>query len=349
MAPSAYSPRKSLIGSTVAALIIAAGVGLGWLYFHRADLNPLSEDAILTANLVHVAASVPGRIVTIAVAENGSVRQGELVFAVDDEPYRLAAQKAAADLAVAEAALETQRRTISAEKSNAQIAGEQVTRARTNLALAEQTLARLSALLPKGYVTAQQVDDARTARDDARVSLTQALKQAEAADVLVSTLDGAKALVDARRAALAIAQRNLASTQVRAPHDGRVVGLTVATGEVVAPGQSLFTLVVTQAWYASASFLETELDRIAVGDCARIYVLANRSIPIEGRVEGIGWGVTSEDLLNIPRALPYLPKSLNWVRISQRFPVRIRLIDPPADLMRVGASAVAVVRHGDRC
>ncbi len=72
-------------------------------------------------------------------------------------------------------------------------------------------------------------------------------------------------------------------------------------------------------------FRETELKHIKVGDCATVYVMADRQRAIQGRVEGIGWGVSSEDMLNIPRGLPYVPKSLNWVRVVQRFPVRISL------------------------
>ncbi|MCS0501940.1 multidrug transporter subunit MdtN [Ancylobacter mangrovi] len=349
MAPSAYSHRRSLLGSTIGALIIVGAIAAGWFYFRQAELNPLSEDAVLTANIVNIASTVPGKIVAIAVSENQKVARGSLLFAIDPEPYRLAVDQAKADLKIAEAARDTQRRTIAAEQSNAAIAAEQVNRARTNLALAEQTLGRLTPLLPKGYVTAQQVDDARTARDDARLSLNQAGKQAEAADSLVTTLDAADALVEARRAALAIAERNLANTEIRAPNDGRVVGLSVSTGEIVAPGQSVFTLIDTDNWYASAFFRETELGQITVGDCARVFTLADRSVNITGTVEGIGWGVVSEDILNIPRNLPYVPKSLNWVRIVQRFPVRIRLADPPENLMRMGASAVAIVHHGDRC
>ncbi|MCB4767875.1 multidrug transporter subunit MdtN [Ancylobacter sp. Lp-2] len=349
MAASAYSHRRSLFGSSIAALIIVGAIAAGWRYLDMAKDRPLSEDAVLTANVVNIASTVPGRIVTLAVAENQKVAKGDLLFTVDPEPYRLAAAQARADLRIAEATRDGQRRTIAAEQSNAAIAGEQITRARTNLALAEQTLARLTPLLPKGYVTAQQVDDARTARDDARTSLAQAVKQAEAADSLVSTLDTSEALVEARRAALAIAERSLANTEVRAPHDGRVVGLTTATGQIVAPGQSVFTLIDTSDWYASASFRETELPAIAVGDCARVYALADRSVSIAGTVQGVSWGVISEDVLNLPRALPYVPKSLNWVRIQQRFPVRIRLIDPPENLMRIGASAVAIVHHGERC
>ncbi|MCX5495720.1 multidrug transporter subunit MdtN [Kaistia dalseonensis] len=349
MAASAYSRRHRLLGSLIALLVVIGSVYVGWLYYKRTESNPLSEDAVITANIVNIAATVPGRIVTLEVAENQKVAKGARLFSIDPQPYRLAVDQARADLKIAEATRDAQMRSISAEQSNAAIAVQQIDRARTNLSLAEQTLARLTPLLPKGYVTAQQVDDARTARDDARTSLAQAIKQSEAADSLISTIDASEALVEARRAALAIAEQSLANTEVFAPHDGRVVGLNISTGEFVAPGQSVFTLINTEAWFASASFRETELTSVAVGDCARLYVLADRSRPVEGRVEGLGWGVISENVVNLPRGLPYVPKSLNWVRIVQPFPVRIRLIDPPEDLMRMGASAVAIVNHGRQC
>lgn len=349
MAASAYARKHSTLGVIVALAIVIAMVAAGWLYLRRAANNPMSEDATLSANVVNIAATVPGRVVTIAAAENQRVRAGDLLFALDPKPYELAVAQVAADLALAEAALEAQSRTIAAEQSNAVIATQQVERARANLALAEATLNRLLPLAPKGYVTAQQVDDARTARADAQTSLDQALRQAEAADALVSTLAASEALVAARRAALAIAEHDLAATQVRAPHDGLVVGLSVSTGEIVAPGQALFTLIDSSAWFAAATFPETQLSHVAVGDCALVYVLADRSRPVTGRVAGIGWGVASGDLVNLPIGVPYVPKSLKWVRIVQRFPVRIALEDPPAGLMRMGASAVAVVRHGDDC
>lgn len=349
MAGSAYSRRKTAGGALVAVLAAIVAVGVGWLYVSRSNSNPLSEDAVLTASVVNIAPAVAGRIETIDVAENQKVAKGDLLFTIDPEPYRLAVMQASADLQLAEATRESQGRSVAAEQSNAAVAASQVTRAQTNLALTEQTLARLTPMLPKGYVTAQQVDDARTLRDDARTSLDQAVRQSQAADVLVGNIEASQAVVAARRAALAIAESGLANTEVRAPHDGRVVGLTTATGEFVVPGQSLFTLIDTQAWYASASFPETEIPDIQIGDCATVYALADRSVALKGRVQGIGWGVISEELINLPRGLPYVPKSLNWVRIAQRFPVRIYLQEPPEELMRMGASAVAIVHRGKTC
>ena len=349
MTRSAYTRKYTVAGIVIALLIVVGAVWSGWWYVQRAANNPMSEDAVLKASVVNVAATVAGQVVTLAVSDNQRVARGDLLFELDAEPYKLAVAQTLADLHIAEAERDAQRRTISAEKSNAAIASEQIRRARNNLALAETTLARLLPLESKGYVTAQRVDDARTARRDAQTSLEQAQRQAEAADALVTTLASSDALVEARQAALAIAERALAATKVHAPHDGLVVGLNVSTGEVVAPGQALFTLIDTRHWYAVATFPETELSRIAIGDCAKVYVLSDRSHPVVGSVESIGWGVLAEDVLSLPRGLPYVPKSLNWVRIVQRFPVRIRLDNPPSNLMRQGASAVTVIKSGEPC
>ncbi|MBO2583514.1 multidrug transporter subunit MdtN [Shewanella algae] len=349
MANSAYVRRYSAIGIVLATVIIVGAIFSVWRYTKLNKENPLSEDAVLTADVVNVASMVAGRVVKIAVSDNQRVAKGDLLFELDHEPYSLVVEQARADLKLAEALRDAQSRTIKAELSNAAIANEQVRRARTNLALAEGALARIQPLAGKGYITAQQLDDARTVRDDAQTSLEQALHQSAAAEALVTTLDESEALVAARRAALAIAEHELAATQVRSPHDGLVVGLNISTGEIVAPGQSLFTLIDTSNWYASATFPETELANIAVGDCAQVYVLADSSNIILGRVDSVGWGVISEELINLPRNVPYVPKSLNWVRIVQRFPVRIRLNNPPASLLRVGASAVAVIKHNEGC
>jgi multidrug efflux system membrane fusion protein len=77
--------------------------------------------------------------------------------------------------------------------------------------------------------------------------------------------------------------------------------------------------------------------------------MIDRRQSIRGEVESIGWGVLDEERVNLPRALPLVERSMNWVRVAQRFPVRIRLIDPPQDLMRVGASAVVEIGHGPSC
>jgi len=127
------------------------------------------------------------------------------------------------------------------------------------------------------------------------------------------------------------------------------VGLSVSSGEFAAPGQSLFTLINTEEWFASANLRETDLAAVRSGDCVTVYSMVDRRQPIRGIVDSLGWGVMDQDRINLPRSVPYVERSLNWVRVAQRFPVRIRLENPPSQVMRLGASAVIEVKHGHQC
>ena len=333
----------------ISLAIIAVAIILGLYALHLRSIRPSTDDATIDADVVHVAAVVGGRIIDIPVAENVHVAKGDLLFQIDPVPYRLAVNQAQADLGVAQAALATQRRVLSTQRSAATIAAEQVRSATTNLDLATRTVVRLRPLAAKGYVPTQQFDQAMTAQHDATTSLAQAREQQAAAAQAVDTEAGAEATVQARQAALAIAQRNLEDTTVRASHAGRVVGLSVLTGEIIAPSQSLFTLVNDDEWFAVGNFREIDLHAIAVGDCATAYSMIDRDRPIKGIVQGIGSGVLDTDRVNLPHSVPYVERSLNWVKVAQRFPVRIRLEDPPEGLMRLGATAVVEVNHGAAC
>lgn len=315
----------------------------------RSKRYPSTDDATIDAEVVHVAPAVGGRILKIGVAENAHVHRGDLLFQIDPLPYQTAVEQAEAELTLARAALGTQGRAVATQRSGATIATDQVGRAAANQALAARTVARLKPLAASGYVPRQQLDQAEVALRDANSSLAQAREQQSAAHVAIDTVEGATAAVRARGAALVLAKRALADTTVRAPHDGRVVGLTVLSGEMVAPSQSLFTLVADEEWHAVGNFREGALRHVAPGDCATVYSLIDPSRAIRGTVDGVGSGVLDTDRVNLPRSVPYVEKSLNWVRVAQRFPVRVKLDAPPAQLMKLGASAVIEVRHGAAC
>ena len=347
----ANTPKTStrLLARLVMLTAVLAACSAAFLYWRYLDHNLLSEDAVLQADVVHISTPVPGRLIELSVKEGDRVSQGQVLFRIDPQTYQLREQQAQAELAVAKAALNAQERRVRAETANASIADQQIERARTNLTLAEKTYARLEPLAKKGYVTKQDLDAAYTAMRDAQVSLGQAQAQSVAARELISELEAAKASVNVGESAVSLAQKALSDTVVRAPHDGLIVGLKVATGEYLGPDQALFTLIDSRQWFATALYRETELGAITAGMCAQAYVLADPSRVVQGRVASIGWGVASSDFIPLPRSLPYVQKSLNWVRVAQRFPVRIELIDPPADLMRIGASASVVVRTDEPC
>jgi membrane fusion protein, multidrug efflux system len=322
---TAGKTRTKFGGRLISIVVIACAIALGIYAFHESNAHPTSSDSSIDADVVHVAAAVGGRIIELPVVENMRVAKDSLLFQIDPLPYRLAVEQGTAELGIA--------------RSNAAVATDQTKSAKENHDLAKRTLERLRPLAANGYVPQQQLDQAQVSEKDTATKLVQAQESQAAAETTVR----------ARTAALGIAQRQLDDTTVRATHNGLVVGLTVSTGEFVAPAQALFTLINTDEWFAVANFRETDLSSISVADCATVFSMLDRKVPIKGAVQGIGWGVIDQDRVNVPRSVPYVERSLNWVRVAQRFPVRVRLEQPPQDLMRLGASAVVEIKHGAAC
>lgn len=341
--------RHSPIATLISVAIVACGVFAVIYALRQRASHPSTDDATIDADLIHVAAAVGGRIVAIPVTENEQVAAGALLFQIDPPPYRLAVAQARADLAVARAMLATQGRGIATQQSAAIVAGGQITRARSNLDLANRTVARLRPLVAPGYVPVQQLDQAEAAARDAATSLVQAREQEAGARGAVDTQAAGQATVTAREAALAIAERALRDTDVRAPFAGQVVGLRVSAGEMVLPSQSLFTLVRTDAWFAVANLREFDLAHLAAGECATVYSMIDNAQPIHATLQGIGAGVLDDARIDLPRSVPYIERSMNWVRVAQRFPVRFALSPAPDRLLRLGASAVVEVGHGAAC
>lgn len=247
----------------------------------RLDERPRTDDAFLYADTANIAPEVSGRIISLNVRNNQSVRAGEMLFVIDPEQYQL--------------------------KLDATQAQYQ---------LASITLARMEPLLSKGYVTAEQIDEARASQESSRANE-------------------------------ALTQRDLNHTTVIAHINGKIVGLNNTVGQYVNTGTPLFTIIDNSKWYAIANFRETDVAKMEIGATVTVYVMAQPNQALTGHIESIGWGVTNEDAILNFGGLPTIPTTLNWVRLAQRFPVRILLDHPPDNLMRVGASAVVVV-HTDR-
>ncbi|PID95754.1 MAG: multidrug transporter [Alphaproteobacteria bacterium] len=325
---------------------VLAALALIVYALRQAEHRPHTDAAQVSAPIIRLSTTVPGRVVEVMVENNQLVNAGDPLFRVDPEPYELELVRAQAALATAQSELAQGQRNLELERSNAEVADNQIARARNNLALAQQTLARLEPLLSSGYVTAQEVDTARTSVSDALVTLEQALAHAEGTREFVGTLDTRLAQVDLTRASVALAERNLRNTVLYAPVTGRVTGLTLNAGEYVVTGTVLFSLVDTAHWHVTALFRETDLPVIREGSEAQVFLLAAPDTPIKGTVTGIGWAIRSGEEAHI-MGLPAVANRIDWVRTARRFPVEVLLHDPPADLTRVGISAsVRIVGDG---
>ncbi len=333
---------RRLLGALFSLAAIAAAVVAIVLTAQRLDHRPRTDDAYIDADIVHMAPDVSGRVVALNVHENQQVHAGDVLFTIDPEPYRLQLAEARAQLAGLQAQLSVTTDQVASQNSKADAANTAIGSARAQLALASSTLGRLEPLLPRGYVTPEQVDQARTSQRTAQIALQQARQQAQEARQGVSSTKPIEQQIAAAQASLALAERNMRLTEVRAPCAGVITGLDIAVGEYGAAGHPLFTIIDTERWYAVGNFRETDLDGLQPGQHARVYVLSTPGRALDGVVDSLGGGVAPDEGVTFA-GLPHVPRSLSWVRIAQRFPVRIRLLSPPPGLMRLGASAVIVI------
>ena len=129
------------------------------------------------------------------------------------------------------------------------------------------------------------------------------------------------------------AQYNLDNCKVHAPFDARVTNLILSEGAYAHTGQQIFTLIDARNWWAIGNFRETQLKHIAPGMKADVYVLSRPTVRLQGIVDSIGYGVTPDTdvISNLGNGLPDVQRTLNWVHLASRYPVRVRITDTQAD------------------
>jgi membrane fusion protein, multidrug efflux system len=342
-----HRPSPRVIGRVTTLALIAAVIVSGVLVLRHLDALPRTDDAIITADTIHVAPEVAGRIATLNVKDDATVRRGDVLFTIESERFELNLAQARAQVQSLEAQIGLTDRKVSSEVTAVSVARAHAEAARARLKEATDTLERLEPLLAERFVTPQQIDMARTAKATAESQLAGALSATRQTREAVGDSKALAAQLLAARALVGLAERDLRNTIVRAPFDGRIVGVTTSVGQLVDPLRALFTLINTSRWYIIADFRETELPSVRPGDPATGYVMTDPGVRLHGEVESVGSAVAGLENLAIA-GVPPVQRDLNWIRIAQRFPVRILLEDPPPELMRIGASAVVVVRHGRR-
>ncbi|KLU26498.1 multidrug resistance protein MdtN [Caballeronia mineralivorans PML1(12)] len=311
------------------------------------DRAPRTDDAYVYADTIDVVPEVSGRIVELAVRDNQAVKQGDLLFRIDPRSYQDALTRGKASLVALDRQIELTQRTVNAQQYNAQSVRAAVERARAAASQASDTLHRMEPLLSHGYVSAEDVDRARTAQRATQAELSAAQLQAQQAAAAVSGVDALVAQRAVVMAEIAIAELNLEYATVRAPFDGRIVSLKTSTGQFASALKPVFTLIDTRHWYVVANFRETELKGVRAGSPATVYLMSDTGQRFQGAVDSISYGVATDEAgLALPGGLPRIQRTLNWVHVSQRFPVKIRVDNPNPDLFRVGTSAVAVLQPG---
>lgn len=339
------TPTANKASKKYLAIALVAVTVLALLFVLRAvDREPRTDDAYVYADTIDVVPEVNGRIAELAVRDNQAIKQGDLLFQIDPRPYKDALMRTQASLVALDKQIALSQRAVNAQQYNARSAHAAVERARAAATQATDTLRRTEPLLSPGYVSAQDVDLARTAQRATQAELAAAELQAQQAAAAVSGVDALVAQRAMVEAEIAIAELNLEFATVRAPFDGRVASLKTSTGQFASALKPVFTLIDTRQWYVVANFRETELKGIHVGTLATVYLLSDASRRFRGTVDSISYGVLpNEGGVALPGGLPRIERTLNWVHVAQRFPVKIRVEHPDPELFRIGTSAVAVL------
>ncbi|MGE5153093.1 MAG: HlyD family secretion protein [Bdellovibrio bacteriovorus] len=314
--------RPMLIGIPVLAVL----GGAGWWYANYSEAHPSTSDAYLGRHVVRIAAQVSGPIQSVLVRNNQAVKAGDPLLTIDPAPFELAVRQA-------EAQLQQAKDSLAAADARVTAAQGQVASAQANASEAEHHGERITALASKGLASKDEAESARKAELDARAALDSARAELLAAQSARGALGSENASVKAAQTALDRARLDLEHTRIAAPADGSVGDFDLRPGGYVDAGSPLFALVESQEVWVDANFKETDLPRIRLGQPATVSVdlLPGRSFA--GRVEGLSPASGAAFSL-----LPPENATGNWVKVTQRFAVRIRILDPVPEL-RVGASA----------
>jgi membrane fusion protein (multidrug efflux system) len=299
-----------------------------------------TENANLRQARVMITSEAAGRITDVSVADSAIVKAGDVLFMVDAEPYRIALSQADASLAAARLSVEQLRAAYSQAIAQESIANGEVDYAKAQFD-------RATDLAGKGINTQSALDEARRDLDKAREEQTaarQGIASARAAlggDPDIET-DKHPAVLQAL-AARDKAAYDLAQTTVRAPASGMVAqASSVKVGQFVAAGTPVFSLVETGDTWVEANFKETQLTNMKPGQSADITLDTYPGRPFHATVQSIGAGTGAEFSL-----LPAQNATGNWVKVTQRIPVRLKVDDPDANVaLRTGMSASVTVDTG---
>jgi multidrug resistance efflux pump len=312
---------------TISLLFLAYG---GYRYF--AYHFTWSDDAYVSANIVNMAPLVSGPISNIYVVENQNVKKGDKLIEIDPRPYKYAMDKAFAELNIAKLNYEN-------EKLAILVAKEKLAQKKSLIALSKDHYQRYQKLLREGSLPEIQVINV-----EAKIKEQEAMVLAAAQELRIAEQNFDSNAVLAAKAKYDKARYLYEHTLIVAPADGRITNFNLRRGQYVKVGEALFALVETDLWWVVTRYRETAIRLIKPGDKARITIDMYPGKVFHGHVNSISWGINRVQAGQVaPSTLSYLEATEDWIKIAQRFPVRIYIDDvSPAYPLRIGASASTI-------
>ena len=333
-APAA--PKRNLRRYAVMAAVPVVLAAVGGYFFLTGGRYQDTDNAYVQQTRLALSADVSGRIVAVSVHENQLVTAGDTLFTIDPEPYRIAL--AQADAALATARVNVEQLKVAYGSAEAQLKAAQATEA-----IRQAAFDRKNALVQGGTASDATLDDARLALEAAQNAVVAAEQQLASARAALTGLPDIATddhpAVRAAQAARDVAARNLAHTSVVAPADGIVSQVaSLNAGQFVATGTTIASLVETAETWIEANFKETQLADLVPGMPVEVRVDAYPGMVFEGHLESIAAATGAQFAL-----VPAQNATGNWVKVTQRIPVRIAVTPLEGTTLRAGMSAVVAV------
>jgi len=329
--PKGMGSTRAILMLIVPALLIIGGA----YYWLTSGGSVSTDDAQVKQDIVSVSPQVAGPIQQVYVKDGARVTRGQLLFRIDPAPFRVALEQAQAQLAAAR--LQTTQLQTQAVGTGADITG-----AAAKLKIKQNALSRQSALLKQGFTTHTDYDDALNEVRTAETELADA--RARSANANAALAPGEQPSIAQAQAAVDKAKLDLSRTEIRAPMDGVVENAdNLQVGQMAITGVGMLSLVHSQTAWVEANFKEKDVGRMVPGQRAKIEVDAYPGKDFEAHVQSIGAGTGSEFSL-----LPAQNANGNWVKVTQRVPVRIAFEGLPSKLMIAGLSVTATVYFDDK-
>ncbi len=320
---------KQIILWIILAIIIATGL-YGYILYR--NYFPSTDDAYVQANVVDIAAEVSGPVSAIYVKNNQTVKKDQPLFDIDPRPFIDAVNEAKANLKLA-------KQQMQADVDSVEVATAQVNQAKAQLFVNAQNYRRVSDLVKTGNASIADGDNAKGAYDNSKAALVAAKKQLLQAEANLGDVGERNAQIQKARANLADAKLNVSYTKIVASADGYVTNFEVRKGTMVTAQQALFQLVENNQWWVYANFKETQMQRIEPDQTARIAVDMYPHYQFKGYVQSISRGSGSAFSL-----LPPENATGNWVKVTQRFPIKIVITNTSSKYpLRVGSSSTVTV------
>ncbi|MBV8402449.1 MAG: HlyD family secretion protein [Acetobacteraceae bacterium] len=330
---------KHLLIVAAAVVFLAAAAVYGDYYWRTGRFLVSTDDAYVEAHSVLISPKASGYLSEVPVDDNESVKAGQVLARIDARDYRTTLDQARANVAVAQAGIDTLNQQIGQQKLVIEQDRQQVMSDQAALVFSQQDYQRYTQLAKTGYGTVQRAQQAQADTREKMAALqhdTAAVAAAEKqTDVLKAQLAQSKATLAQQYAMEHQAELNLSYTTITAPVDGTVGVRTLRVGEYVQAGTQLMAIVPLQAVYVTANFKETQLTDVRPGQSVTISVDTFPGAKIHGHVDSVAPASGQEFAL-----LPPDNATGNFTKIVQRIPVKIDVdkADPPAGMLRPGMS-----------